>query len=113
MIPRKGWCSFFFEIYEESWVLVNGSLREGLPLVFIEAAGHGCAILSRLNPDGFASRFGFCLRDGDFEKGLAVLLSSNLWKARAKLEKKYVTEIYDETKAVNDRVQAYGNLLRM
>jgi len=58
----------------ESWALVNTAAREGLPLTFLEAAAHGCAIVSGVDPDGFASRFGVQVVDDDFGAGIERLL---------------------------------------
>jgi len=98
-------------LYEKSWILLNASPREGLPMTFIEAAGHGCAILSRVNPDDFAAKFGYWVRDDDFAKGLTSLLADNRWQAKGKLGQEYVRDTYDETKAINAHLQAYRNLL--
>lgn len=100
------------EMYEASWILLNASPREGLPMTFIEAAGYGCAILSRVNPDDFASRFGYWARDDDFAKGLSWLLTDNRWLAQGSRGRQYVRAIYDETKAINAHIQAYESLLR-
>jgi glycosyltransferase involved in cell wall biosynthesis len=62
------------EILGKSWILVNTSLREGLPTTFIEAAAHGCAVLSYLDPDGFVPRFGRIAAPGALADGLARLL---------------------------------------
>ncbi|MFL5537114.1 MAG: glycosyltransferase family 4 protein, partial [Gemmatimonadales bacterium] len=60
----------FQEILAQSWILVNTALREGLPRSFLEAAAFKCAILSRVDPDGFASRFGYRVEEDDFAGGL-------------------------------------------
>jgi glycosyltransferase involved in cell wall biosynthesis len=62
------------KILEESWIMVNTATREALPNSFLEAAAHRCAILSLVDPDGFASRFGYHAKDEDFSKGLEFLL---------------------------------------
>ncbi len=54
------------QVLRDSWVLVNTSAREGLPNAFLEAAANGCAILSEVDPDGFASRFGVSCRRWEF-----------------------------------------------
>jgi glycosyltransferase involved in cell wall biosynthesis len=74
-------------ILDKSWVLVNTSTRECLPVTFLEASAHKCAILSYCNPDGFASNFGFWAQKGDlddFEQGLRFLLQNNEWKNRGR-----------------------------
>ncbi|HEX6014135.1 MAG TPA: glycosyltransferase family 4 protein [Geminicoccaceae bacterium] len=55
----------------ESWVMVNTATREAMPNAFLEAAAHGCAILSAVDPDGFASRFGYRAARDEFAAGLA------------------------------------------
>jgi glycosyltransferase involved in cell wall biosynthesis len=68
------------DIFSESWVLLNTSAREGLPNTFIEACAHGCAILSAVDPDGFASGFGHHAADGDFAGGLRSLIVNDRWR---------------------------------
>ena len=97
----------FAEILGSSWILVNTALREGLPRSFLEAAGHGCAILSRVDPDGFASRFGCRVVDDDFGKGLAWLLEADRWKALGEAGCRYVSETYGLETAVARHADVY------
>jgi glycosyltransferase involved in cell wall biosynthesis len=57
----KGWT--FGEqkssILEQSWILVNTSIHEGLPNAFLEAWAHQCAVLSSTNPDNLVARYGY------------------------------------------------------
>jgi glycosyltransferase involved in cell wall biosynthesis len=69
-----------FAYLSQAWVLINTAAREGLPLTFIEAAANGCAILSACNPDGYASNFGHHVTDGDFARGLELLLANDKWR---------------------------------
>ena len=57
-------------------------MREGLPRSFLEATYFKCAILSRVDPDGFASRFGRRVENDDFVEGLHSLLAQNRWRER-------------------------------
>lgn len=61
----------------EAWALVSTAAREGLPLSFLEAAAQSCALVSGVDPDGFASRFGVHVRDDDYAAGLEALLSDD------------------------------------
>lgn len=86
----------FFSNLSRAWILINTAAREGLPLTFIEAAANGCAILSACNPDGYASNFGYHVTDGDFARGLDVLLAGDTWRmagerARAHAEREHVS----------------------
>lgn len=81
-------------ILERSWILINPSIREGLPLNFLEACAHKTAILSCVNPDRFASRFGYCVQDGDFESGLKEILKNDLWREKSELGYEYVSRVH-------------------
>jgi glycosyltransferase involved in cell wall biosynthesis len=97
----------FFELLGSSWVLVNTSLREGLPRSFMEAATCGCAILSRVDPDEFASRFGFCAGHDNFAEGLAWLLKDDRWRALGEAGRDYVSGTYNLDAAVAAHIEVY------
>ena len=93
-----------------SWVLVNTSVSECLPVAFLEAAAHGCAIMSPHDPDGFASRFGFHVRDS-YEDGLEWLLSGDNWKRRGEKGRGYVSEYHEHGAVIDRHMEAYRGLL--
>lgn len=95
------------QILSKSWILVNASPREGLPNAFIEAAGNRCAILSRLNPDGFASRFGHHAADGDLAAGLRTLLQYDRWRVAGERGYDYVARTFELTRALDAHLEAY------
>ncbi len=94
-----------------SWVLVNTSAREGLPNSFIEACAHRCAILSPMDPDGFASRFGALVDGGDFAGGLRRLLAGDRWREAGLAGHAYVAETNGFERAVAAHIDAYRRLL--
>ena len=71
--------------------MVNTATREAMPNAFLEAAAHGCAILSAVDPDGFASRFGWHVVRDDFAAGLAALLAHGTWRERGQAARRHVT----------------------
>jgi glycosyltransferase involved in cell wall biosynthesis len=99
------------DILAKSWVLINTSAREGLPNTYMEAAAHRCAILSAVDPDGFASRFGLDAPDGDFEAGLKALLTDDLWRRRGNAGFEYVNKTYEVGKAIDRQVALYDEVL--
>jgi len=101
----------FFELLSSAWVLVNTSLREGLPRSFLEAAACGCAILSRVDPDGFASRFGFRAEHDNFDVGLRTLLADDRWRALGLAAHEYVAGTYELDAAVAAHIEVYSGLL--
>ena len=78
------------QVLEEAWILVNTSVSEGFPVSFLEAAAHSCAILSPHDPEGFASRFGYHVEDGDLDAGLRFLLASDRWRRKGEEGYAYV-----------------------
>jgi glycosyltransferase involved in cell wall biosynthesis len=101
----------FWSILGGSWILVNTALREGLPRSFLEAAGQGCAILSRVDPDGFASRFGHRVDDDDFAAGLARLLEGDRWRALGESARRHVAATHALEVAVDRHLEAYADAL--
>lgn len=94
-------------LLSESWVMVNTSGREGLPNSFIEAAGHGCALVSELDPDQFTSRFGEVATNGDFGLALKRLLDSGVWCERGASGRMYVQSTNDPEIAINQHLDQY------
>jgi glycosyltransferase involved in cell wall biosynthesis len=90
-----------------SWILVNSSLREGLPTTFIEAAAHRCAILSFADPDGFATRFGHHAEEGQLEAGLRTLLEGRRWRALGEAGRDYVERVFSIDNAMAAHDHAY------
>jgi len=99
------------QVLEESWVLVNTSVREGLPLVFNEACSYSCAILSAVNPDDYAQNFGYHVENDDFKSGLEYLLENDRWRKAGERGFEYVRENNDINKVIDRRIQVYKTLL--
>jgi glycosyltransferase involved in cell wall biosynthesis len=101
-------------ILSKSWVLVNTSIREGLPISFLEALAHRTAILSRVDPDKFANRFGYHVKEDSlncFEEGLKKLLENDLWKEKGEKGYIYVKEKHEVNKVVCECIENYKRIL--
>jgi glycosyltransferase involved in cell wall biosynthesis len=98
-------------VLNQSWVLVNTSARESLPTTFVEAAGHACAILSGIDPDGFASNFGYHVTDGDYHAGLRYLLENDRWRDLGRSASSYVRKVFTVEAAINEHLDHYVRLL--
>jgi len=99
------------ETLEKSWVLVNTATREALPNSFIEATAHACAILSEVDPDGFASRFGYQAAKGDFETGLRYLLTEDNWRRHGKMAHNYTLETFETSLSIDLHESTYASLI--
>jgi hypothetical protein len=100
------------DLLSESWILVNTAEREGLPTSFLEAFAHGCAILSRVNPDNLVERFGEVVPDDAFAEGLERLLAGDAWKAKGEGGRRYVHEYYELGNVVDRHLEIYHETLR-
>lgn len=101
----------FAEILSRSWILVNTAAREGLPVTFLEAASYRCAIVSQVDPDEFASRFGYHAEAGDFDAGLAHLLDGDRWRACGGAAHDYVQATHALEVVIDRHLDAYRSLL--
>ena len=99
------------DILGRSWILANTSAREGLPTAFIEAAAHRCAILSFADPDGFATRFGRQVSEGELEQGLRWLLADDRWRGRGEAGRSSVEEVFSVERSIDAHLDAYDRAL--
>ena len=94
------------QILSDTWIFVSTAVREGLPLTFLEAAAYGCPIISRVDPDQFATKFGKQVHDDDYAAAIRSLLAdAPLEKGRAAYE--YVRDTYETSKALAAHRQQY------
>ncbi len=97
-------------ILEKSWVMINTSIREGLPISFLEASAHETAILSYVNPDNFASNFGYHVPHEEFEVGLNALLQNDVWREKGELGCNYVKNTHELGKVIKEHIQIYKKI---
>lgn len=98
-------------ILEKSWALVNTSVREALPLSFLEALAHETPILSGEDPDGLTSRYGYRVRGGDYGEALEAVLRDDSWREKGKLGRSYVEEVHEVSKVVDMHLKIYRGVL--
>jgi glycosyltransferase involved in cell wall biosynthesis len=115
-IEAPGWLNEIERtaLLDKSWILVNTSSRECLPVSYLEAGAKKCAILSHCNADDFASNFGFWAERGDLEdyvRGLRFLLENNRWKALGEKAHNYVRSTHEYDKVIGQHMSAYQQVL--
>jgi len=91
----------------QAWVLVNTSAKEALPNTFVEACAHRCAIISPLDPDNFASRFGVHVKENRFADAVSYLLANDRWRAYGQAGYEYVRERNELATAATSHIQTY------
>jgi glycosyltransferase involved in cell wall biosynthesis len=94
-------------ILSQSWILVNTSVREGLPTSFLEALANRCALLSSVDPGGVTQRFGYFVRNDDFATGLATLLENDVWREKGEAGWEYVRESFEIESVIDRHLQVY------
>lgn len=100
------------EILGRAWILVNTATREGLPSAFVEATSYRCAILSTVDPDGFASEFGYYAKTSDdLEAGLEHLLSGNNWKDCGRKGFEYSLKNFETSRVIDRHLELYEQLM--
>lgn len=99
-------------ILSASWIIMNTSAREGLPNSMLEAAAHRCAILSSVDPDDFAVKFGRHVQDDDFDSGLRYLLAEDRWREKGLAAWRYVADTFATEPAIESHLEVYTNLLQ-
>jgi glycosyltransferase involved in cell wall biosynthesis len=99
------------QVLGQSWVLVNTSAREGLPTAFLEGCAHGCALLSAVDPDGFASQFGVQAAQEDFARGLQYLLEDKRWRELGERGREYVAKVFAIEPVIERYLAEYQRLL--
>ncbi|MEN8129398.1 MAG: glycosyltransferase family 4 protein [Pseudomonadota bacterium] len=99
------------EILGRSWILVSTAAREGLPTVFLEALANKCAILSHVNPDQIAERFGYHAHADDFKKGLETLLKQGTWRQKGQGGYEYIRDTYELDSVIDKHIAVYQSLV--
>ena len=99
------------DYYERAWILVNTSAREGLPYTFLEAAGYGVALLSCLDPDSFASKFGVHVPRENYADGLRYLLGQDRWRSLGVAGMHYVKSVWNEDACIDKHLTVYQRLM--
>lgn len=98
-------------ILERSWALVNTSVREALPVSFLEALAHETPLISGLDPDGLVRRFGYPTNGADYSGGLRRMLADEGRQGRGIRAKRYVAEVHELGKVVDAHIKVYEGLL--
>ncbi len=97
-------------ILGRSWALVNTSVREALPVSFLEALAHETPIISGENPDDLTTTYGHHVKDEDYSTGLKWLIESDEWMRKGRQGRDHVREVYEMDHVVDLHVEKYVKL---
>lgn len=93
-----------------SWALVNTSVREALPISFLEALAHETPIISGENPDGLTESYGYVARDGDYSDALNRLLIDDERLEKGRRGRRYVADTHEAGKVVDRHARIYESM---
>ncbi|MEM2628217.1 MAG: glycosyltransferase family 4 protein [Ignisphaera sp.] len=100
------------KILAKSWILCLPSIREGLPISFLEALAHKTALLSSVNPDGLTEKFGYWVKSGDFMNGLNYMIKSGRWKIAGEEGYRYVKENHELSSIITQFTRLISTILK-
>jgi glycosyltransferase involved in cell wall biosynthesis len=98
-------------ILEESWALLNTSVREALPISFLEALAHETIIISGLDPDGLTGRYGYLVGGDDYAEGVKRMLTDEGRRNKGTKGRRHVEEVHELGKVVDRHLEIYRGLL--
>jgi len=97
-------------ILAKSWALLNTSIREALPISFLEALASKTPIISGENPDDLVSKYGYHAQEDDFDSGLDWLLNSEEWRRKGIQGRKHVERIYQVDRVIDLHIAEYEKI---
>lgn len=98
-------------ILGRSWALLNTSIREALPISFLEAFASQTPVISGENPDNLVSNFGYHVQSDDYESGLEWLIDSDEWRGKGEMGRRHVERIYEADRVVELHIREYEKIL--
>ena len=100
------------EIIGRSWVLLNTSIREGLPITFLEALAEGTPIVSYVDPDNYVSRFGIKVNydERSFIVGIEQAVSERIFKKLGQYERSYALSEHALDVVMKKHIQIYKEM---
>ncbi len=112
MLPNLTMTGFVSEaeksrILSKSWALMNTSVREALPVSFLEALAHKTPIISGEDPDQLTSPYGFHVEEEDYSSGLDWLLESERRRSAGEKGREHVSEVYEMDHVVDLHIERY------
>ena len=98
-------------ILAESWALINTSIREALPVSFLESLAHKTPIISGENPDNLTSNYGYLVHRENFVSAIKQLLADKERKTKGEQGRRLIEKVYESKKVVDQHLKVYEKLM--
>ncbi|UCH57225.1 MAG: glycosyltransferase family 4 protein [Candidatus Bathyarchaeota archaeon] len=98
-------------ILERSWALVNTSVREALPVSFLEALVHEATIISGEDPNSLTTKYGYHVEDEDYAQGLERMLHDEERRDKGRRGREYVEKNHELGRVADLHIEIYEGLL--
>ena len=102
------------EIIGRSWALLNTSIREGLPITFLEALAEGTPIVSYVDPDQYVSKFGIKTRSytvENFVEAIRNIIKDERFVDIGSTSIPFIKENHEATVVMNRHLKIYKEIL--
>jgi len=90
-----------------SWALVNTSVREALPVSFLEALAHETPIISGENPDGLTERYGYHVSGSDYVSAIHRMLRDPDRRRKGAEGRRHVKRVHDADTVADLHLRVY------
>lgn len=99
------------EIMRESWSLLCTSAREGLPTSFEEAGANSLAIVSSVDPDFWATKFGVKVNDNNFAPAIKEAIEEEYWRTKGNDAYKHTKTTHESSNVGQQYMGVYNSIL--
>ena len=101
------------EYIGRAWGLINTSIREGLPITFLEALAEGTPIISYVDPDNYSTKFGIKVdyNERSFINGIERAVSEKLFSKVGQEERLYASREHGLDIIMNKHIEIYKELV--
>ncbi|MEM3245926.1 MAG: glycosyltransferase family 4 protein, partial [Candidatus Micrarchaeaceae archaeon] len=98
----------------KAWGLLNTSVREGLPVSFLEALAYETPLISYVDPDNYVSAFGIKSKDLTVESYINAInkvVYNELYKTKGKAGRHFVEKEHETTIVMKKHISIYNKVL--
>jgi len=103
-------------LLDNAWIYLNCSIKECLPIAFLEACAHRCAIVSHMNPDNFANEYGVHIKGGEdaheYVDAIQYLIDNKaILHQKQQAGYDYVRQHHETSKVIEQHIRLYQQML--